>query len=141
MEKNKKIKIKNKLLVNFVKIGNFSFILVFSDYFFNDEYMITFIDCFICIYQNNHGGFPCTSNGKDSACNARDLGSIPGFGRSPGEGNGNSLQYSCLQKSLTGYSPWGCKESDTTEWLTHKSNHEIFPLYSINILNHNDRRF
>ena len=40
------------------------------------------------------------SDGKDSACNAGDLGSIPGLGRSPGEGNGNPLQYSCLKNSL-----------------------------------------
>ena len=49
----------------------------------------------------------------------RDVGSIPGLGRSPGEGNGNPLQYSCLEnpmdRSLVGYSPQGCKESDTTE--------------------------
>ena len=55
----------------------------------------------------------CSSAGKLSACNAGDLGSIPGSGRSPGEGNGNPLQYSCLkshgQRSLTGYSPWGHK--------------------------------
>ena len=64
------------------------------------------------------------SESKASACNAGDQGSIPGSGRSPGEGNGNPLQYSCLEKSqgqrsLVGYSPWGCKQSDTTEWL-HK---------------------
>ena len=41
-------------------------------------------------------GFPGGSNGKESACNAGDPGSIPGSGRSPGEGNGNPLQYSCL---------------------------------------------
>ena len=41
-------------------------------------------------------GFLCSSVGKESACNAGDLGSIPGSGRSPGEGNGNPLQYSCL---------------------------------------------
>ena len=41
-------------------------------------------------------GFPGSSNGKESACNVGDLGSIPGLGRSPGEGNGNPLQYSCL---------------------------------------------
>ena len=40
-------------------------------------------------------GFPGGSEGKVSACNAGDLGSIPGSGRSPGEGNGNPLQYSC----------------------------------------------
>ena len=41
-------------------------------------------------------GFPGGSDGKESACNAGDLGSIPGLGRSPGERNGNPLQYSCL---------------------------------------------
>ena len=41
-------------------------------------------------------GFPCGSTGKESACNKGDLGSIPGLGRSPGEGKGNPLQYSCL---------------------------------------------
>ena len=40
------------------------------------------------------------SEGKASACNAGDLGSIPGRGRSPGEGNGNSFQYSCLETSM-----------------------------------------
>ena len=47
------------------------------------------------------GGLPYSSDGKESACNAGDLGSIPGSGRSPGEGNGNSLQYSCLENSVT----------------------------------------
>ena len=67
----------------------------------------------------------CSNFGWDSKAstyNAGDPGSIPGSGRSPGEGNGNPLQYSCLKKShgwrnLVGYSPWGHKESDTTEWL------------------------
>ena len=44
-------------------------------------------------------GFPGISGGKESACNAGDLGSIPEWGRSPGEGNGNSLQYSFLENS------------------------------------------
>ena len=44
-------------------------------------------------------GFPGGSDGKASACNVRDPGSIPGSGRSPGEGNGNPLQHSCLEKS------------------------------------------
>ena len=65
---------------------------------------------------------------KKSACNAEDLGLIPGSGKSPGEGNGYPLQYSCLgeshgQRSLEGYSPWGHKESDTTEPLTHTHTH------------------
>ena len=45
-------------------------------------------------------GFPAGSNGKEYVCNARDLGSIPGPARSPGEGNGNPLQYSCLENSM-----------------------------------------
>ena len=57
---------------------------------------------------------------KESACNAGDLGLIPGLGRSPGGGHGNPLQYSCLEnphgwRSLVGCSPWGRTESDTTE--------------------------
>ena len=45
-------------------------------------------------------GFPDGSEGKASACNAGDPGSIPEWGRSPGEGNGNPLQYSCLENSM-----------------------------------------
>ena len=57
-----------------------------------------------------------------NAGDIRDVGSIPGSRRSPGEANGNKLQYSCLenpngQRSLVGYSRWGRKESDTTERL------------------------
>ena len=60
-------------------------------------------------------------DGKASICNAGDLGSIPGLGRSPGEGSGSPLQYSCLEltpwtRSLVSY-PWGRKESDMTERL------------------------
>ena len=47
-------------------------------------------------------GFPCGSEGKASAYNAGDLGSIPGLGSSPGEGNGNPLQYSCLENPMDG---------------------------------------
>ena len=46
--------------------------------------------------------FPGGSNGKESACNAGDPDSIPGSGRSPGEGNGNPLQYSCLENPMDG---------------------------------------
>ena len=65
-------------------------------------------------------GFSCGSAGEEFTCNVGDLGSIPGMGRSPGEGHGNPLQYSSLenphrQRSLVGYSPWGRKELDTTE--------------------------
>ena len=65
-------------------------------------------------------GFPGGSDSKASAYSKGDLGSIPGLERSPGEGNGNPLQYSCLEKShgqrsLVGYSPRGGEELDTTE--------------------------
>ena len=67
-------------------------------------------------------GFPGGSAGKESASNAGDLGSVLGLGRSPGEGN--SLPTPVFlpgefhrQRSLAGYSPWGHKESDTTERL------------------------
>ena len=45
-------------------------------------------------------GFPGGSVGRESTCNVGDLGSIPGLGRSPGEGNGNPVQYSCLGNSM-----------------------------------------
>ena len=64
--------------------------------------------------------FPGGSDGKAAVYNAGDPGSIPGLGKPPGGGPGNPLQYSCLenpngQRSLAGYSPWGCKELDMTE--------------------------
>ena len=68
-------------------------------------------------------GFPCGSAGKESACNAGDLGFIPGLGRSPGEGKGYALQYSGPGEFHGLYCPWGCKESDTTEWLSLTSQH------------------
>ena len=57
-------------------------------------------------------GFPWGSTGKEAACNVGDLGLIPGLGRSPGEGKGYPLQY---YGEFHGLSPWGHKESDTTE--------------------------
>ena len=64
-------------------------------------------------------GFTSGSDGKESACNTGDLGSILGLGRSPEGRHVHPLQYSCLenphgQRGLVGYSPWGCKESDVT---------------------------
>ena len=63
--------------------------------------------------------FPGGSEVKASACNAGDPGSIPGSGKFPGEGNGNPLQYSCLENPMDGGAWWatihGVVESDTTE--------------------------
>ena len=61
-------------------------------------------------------GFPDSSDGKVSACNVGDPGSILVLGRSPGEENVSPLQYSCLENSMDW--PWDCKESDMTEQLT-----------------------
>ena len=62
-------------------------------------------------------GFPGGSDSKPSACNEEDLGSIPGSGRSPGEGNGNLFQFSCLENSMDGGAWWaivhGVTESQT----------------------------
>ena len=68
-------------------------------------------------------GFSGGSSGKESACNVGDPGSISGLERSPGEGNGYPLQYSCLENPMDRgacglYSPWGRKELDTTEQIT-----------------------
>ena len=68
-------------------------------------------------------GFPGGSVSKEFTCNVGDLGSIPGLGRSPGEGNGNPLQYSGLENSMD-RGAWqatvhgGLKQSDTTERLS-----------------------
>ena len=66
-------------------------------------------------------GVPGGSDGKESACNAGNLGSIPGLGRPPGEGNSYIPVFwpgeFHGQRSLAGYSPWGHKESDMTEGL------------------------
>ena len=75
-------------------------------------------------------GFPGGSVGKESACNVGDLGLIPGLGRSPGGGHGKPVLNSYLQnphgqRSLLSCSPWGRRESDTTEWLsTHRRGQE-----------------
>ena len=61
-------------------------------------------------------GFPGGSDGKESACNAGDTGSIPGSGRSPGEGHGNPLQYSCLENSTDTGAWWATAHGVTKSW-------------------------
>ena len=70
-----------------------------------------------------YNGFPGGSDGKESDCDVGDPGLIPGSGRSPGEKKRHAIPVFLPgefhgQRSLVGYSPWGCKESDTTEWLS-----------------------
>ena len=60
-------------------------------------------------------GFPGGSVGKESACNAGDLGLVPGLGRSPGEGERLPIPVFSPGEFHGLYSPWGLKESDTTE--------------------------
>ena len=65
---------------------------------------------------SSNKGYPDSSVGKESTCNVGDPSSIPELGRSAGEGKGYPLQYSGLENSMD--SPWGRKESDTTERLS-----------------------
>ena len=86
-------------------------------------------------------GFPGGPDDKESPCNAGDLGSIPGLGRSPGEGKGYPLQYSCLdnphgQRILAGYSPWGYKKLGH-DWATR---HTVAAI-SINNKCHSHQQF
>ena len=85
-------------------------------------------NCVICFRVPLHVEYRCHGSvGKESTCNVgdtREANLIPGSGRSPGGGNGNPFQYSCLEYpmdrgALAGYSPWGCKESAMTEpaWM------------------------
>ena len=77
-----------------------------------------------CLLFYSRVGFPGGSNSKESTCNAGDLASIPGLGRSPGGGHRSPLQYSCLenphgQRSLGGYSLWGHRVGHN--WMTKHS--------------------
>ena len=83
--------------------------------------LISYVSCIgrqVLYHQLHLGlprGLPGSSVSKQTACNAGDLSSVPGSGRSTGEGNDNPLQYSCLENPMdsgawrTTYSPWGCK--------------------------------
>ena len=105
---------------------------------FDMKCVLNFWYLYILIYIH----FPGSSEDKASAYNAGDPGSIPGLGRSPGEGNGNPLQYSCLEKShgqrsLVGYSLWGRKELDMTERLHFHFHMHTLTMYTVYIkINH-----
>ena len=64
----------------------------------------------------NLSWFPWWLKGKESACNARDQGSIPGSGRSPGKGNGNPLQYPCLENPMDGEAWWAAVHGFAKSW-------------------------
>ena len=76
-------------------------------------------------------GFPCGSAGKESACSVGDLGSIPGSGRSPGEGKDNPLYYSGLENSMDCIVQGGHEESDMTERLSQGQVHVMTILPSL----------
>ena len=120
--------IRNLLSVPKAMISFFPKILL-SLVYHNSRFFLEFQPAQIQIYI--YMDFPDGSVAKESACNARDLGLIPGLGRSPLGRHGNTLQYSCLEKphgqrSLVGYSP-GVAELDTTEWLS--THIHIFLIY------------
>ena len=74
---------------------------------------------FLTLHKTMEEGCPSGSVVKNLPANVADKGSILGLGRSPGKGNGNLVQYSCLRNSMdrgawAGYTPWVAKESDTT---------------------------
>ena len=77
--------------------------------------------CDLIVLPSALEGFPGSSDGKESTCNAGDPGSIPGLGKSPGEENGNPLQYSCLENSMGRGAWWAivhgvtCAELDMAE--------------------------
>ena len=76
------------------------------------------------IYAYDAGSFPVDSEGKESACNAGDPGLIPGLGRSPREGNGNSLQYTCLENSRDRRVWWAAVHGVAESW-TQLSNQQF----------------
>ena len=101
------------------------FLIFFSVYFlfmFSLLYLsqLLFLVSFLLVH-SFHPFLDCPggSDGKESACNAGDLGLIPGPGRSSEEGNGSLLGESHGQRSLVGYSPWAHKESDMTQQLNN----------------------
>ena len=71
----------------------------------------------------NQGSLPDGSAGKETACDAGDLGSIPGLGRSPPGGNGNPLQYSCLENPMDREAWWATVHGVTKSWTTRVTEH------------------
>ena len=106
---------------------SFHFILLFRSYF--HHFIFQFTDLFFC-FRYSVIGFPGGSEVKASACNAGDLGSNPGSGRSPGEGNGNPLQYSCLENPMDSRAWWATVHG-VAKSRTRLSDLASLPLQSI----------
>ena len=85
-------------------------------------------------------GFPDSSDGEESACNAGDPGLIPGSGRYPGEGNKNTLQYSCLENPKDRGAWWATVHGLADSWTqlsdehTHNSKYVFMSLWKIKTL-------
>ena len=75
-----------------------------------------FICVCVCVCVSLFWGFPSSPVGKESACSAGDLGSIPGLGRSAGEGNGNPLQYPCLEILMDRGAWWAAVHEVAKSW-------------------------
>ena len=117
--------------VNDTRTGLKKFLsFIFYNYNFHERQQVFYSTfCIIAILfvvqSRTSKSFPSGSDGKESTCNVGDMGSIPGLWRCLGEGNSNPLQYPCMENTTDregwwrSYHPWGCKESDTTEQLTH----------------------
>ena len=84
--------------------------------------------CHTYLFVENVAGFPGGSDGKESACNSRDPRSLLGSGRSPGGGNGNSLQYSCLENSMDRGTWWATVHEITKrhDWATNTFTFTVF---------------
>ena len=76
-------------------------------------------------------GSPGGSDGKESACSVGDLGFIPGLGRSPGEGNGNPLECSCLENSMDGGAWRATFHGDAMSWTQVSDLHFIISILSL----------
>ena len=87
-------------------------------------------------------GFPGGSDGKESACNAGDLGLITGLGRSPGGGHGNPLQYSCLENLMDRGDWWATvhRVTKSRTRLSDQAQHELVKLVSL-LKNEEGRKF
>ena len=87
--------------------------LLINSIFFNPRLSAQYSNAWISLEVQWIQGFPGSSDGKESACNARDQGSIPGSERMPGEGNGNPLQCSCLETPMDRRAWW----AQSMQWI------------------------